>query len=195
MIWKTKKARPASKFKDTYLADLRTQQRQAIDEKRTMTTRSMASAATQDSAPIASRTRSASRPASSNNNQAKKYVMRDAHAMFFKAKPTKRAKMQEKKAKTAKEKKKKPTTLTNRQRAAEAHAYFIIRHGTTADAIQFLSSNPSARHTTASTQAQLKLMATNPFNHPPAANPQPQPPLKWTTATGKPIKQPRNKHR
>ena len=81
------------------------------------------------SSPIAITTK-----APSSANAMKKYRSRDAHALFFGSTTSTRAKMQCRK----KPKPVKPKGLTDAQRAAEAHAHYIINHGTEADAEKFI---------------------------------------------------------
>ena len=52
----------------------------------------------------------------------------------------------------------KPRPMTNKQRAAEAHAHFIIHHGSRQDAAGFLKSNTRARHIRPATVAMLESM-------------------------------------
>ena len=69
---------------------------------------------------------------------ARRYRAREAHEAFFRP----RSKMTKAKGKkvSSRKSKKKPKRLTDKQRSAWAHADYIIKHGSAADAMRFLGS-------------------------------------------------------
>ena len=70
---------------------------------------------------------------------------------------------QQSKSHTTKRKKKKGLGLTDKQRAKEAHAHWIIHHGKSSDAVQFMAPKANTNNVSAETIAALTLMTTNPF--------------------------------
>ena len=92
-------------------------------------------------------------------SEAQKYRKRDAHEALFRPGTTAAQKKQwakmDNKAKTKKKKKRKG--LTDKQRAAEAHAHFTVHHGSAQEAEKLLRSK-SAASLSAETTAQLKSM-------------------------------------
>ena len=82
-----------------------------------------------------------------------KYRSRDAHALFFApaTKTRNRAPSRKKPKPTA------PTGLTDKQRASEAHAHYIIHHGTQADA-QKIIKHRRIRSVSAGTLSKLQGM-------------------------------------
>ena len=83
----------------------------------------------------------------------KKYRARDTHECFFR--PTAKPKKTLPQAKRATVQ---TRPLTDKQRAAEAHAHYIIHHGNNQDAACFLETNVRARHITFATTNKLKQM-------------------------------------
>ena len=79
--------------------------------------------------------------------------MRTAHERRFKPKPG-----QTKSPPVINKKARKPRSLTHKQRAAEAHAHYIIHHGSGPDATRFLQSNVRARHISPATTEALANM-------------------------------------
>ena len=122
---------------------------------------------------------STSRTKKSSKSDVAKYRTRDAHATFFGSK-LKATRVQQQRAK----KKAKPTGLTTKQRAAEAHAYYIINHGNAEDAKNFLCSKSNNANIAAGTHAALMLMCTNPFEPKATTTAITPPTLIWETATG-----------
>ena len=118
-------------------------------------------------------------PATSTAN-AKKYRNRDAHETFF------RPKAAPEKSKTSSKnmKQKKKKGLTDKQRAKEAHAHWVIHHGVARDAEQFLKLKANTNNVSVETLAALNLMITNPFERATVNPPSPPVELTWTTATG-----------
>ena len=88
-------------------------------------------------------------------DSAKLYRARDEREAFFRptAKP--------RKYNNSKNKKKKQVGLTDKQRAKEAHAHWIIHHGAVKDANQFLKQKANTDNVSANTSAALTLMITN----------------------------------
>jgi hypothetical protein len=64
------------------------------------------------------------------------------------------------KQKGAKKKKQKETGLTDMQRAAWAHAHFILNHGTAADAARLLTHKNTIKHTPAATLREVQAFAS-----------------------------------
>ena len=86
-------------------------------------------------------------------NGPKRYCARDHHELFFRPAKT-RADRQPK----TKKKSRTVPLLTDKQRAAEAHAHFILHHGSELDAARFLQANARARSISTMTTTALKQM-------------------------------------
>ena len=98
--------------------------------------------------------------ATASTNDAKKYRDRDAHELFFR--PSTIVSMYNNNSSKTKKKKKKPKGWTDKQRAKEAHAHWIMHHGTAQDAKQFLNLKANTDNVTAETIATLlTTMSTN----------------------------------
>ena len=76
----------------------------------------------------------------SKKSEAKKYRERDAHESYFRP-----AAVQLNPKSKSKPNPKKRKHLTDKQRRAEAHAHFILHHGSAADATRFMRSKSNAR--------------------------------------------------
>ena len=99
-------------------------------------------------------------PQTTSSKTAKRYRERDAYELFVRP-----AQKQTQKNKTLKPRKKtnaksKATGLTDKQRAAEAHAHYVIHHGAEKDAAKFLQ-HPRIRNVCAATLATLKGMCVD----------------------------------
>ena len=116
-----------------------------------MRTRSQ-SATTNSSKSTAMATTLTKRPP--NKSEAQLYRERDAHEAFFR--PT--LAMPATQQRRTKKKKKKRTELTNKQRAAEAKAHYILHHDSKSDAHLFLDTKANTDNISASTHAALTLM-------------------------------------
>ena len=98
----------------------------------------------------------------------KKYRARDAHELLLRPTNEKNAVDRWLKMKKPKRNKKPPKGLTDKQRVGEAHAHFIIHHGSRGDAMRFLNTNPRAASISATTLKKLEQMRNAP--DPPATD-------------------------
>ena len=92
-------------------------------------------------------------------SDAKKYRDRDVYSSFF----WPAAQQSKSKPKyTSKSKPKKRQHLTDKQRQSEAHAHFILHHGSAADAARFMHLPSNVKNTSDETLTALKQMLTPP---------------------------------
>ena len=89
-------------------------------------------------------------------DEPKRYRARDCHELFFRPKKAQNNKNPKFKKKTSKP----APSLTDKQRSAEAHAHYILHHGSTPDAAHFLQKNARARNISTTTATALQRMCS-----------------------------------
>ena len=100
-------------------------------------------------------------PSTTTRNTAAKYRRRDAHEALFRPTQAQTARQPKRKAKTGTKGLEKKG-LTDKQRATEAHAHFIIHHGTIAEAARFLQDKRNTVNASTTTISTLRRMCTLP---------------------------------
>ena len=96
-------------------------------------------------------------PKGDQHTAAIRYPQRDAHERFFRPLHHQKQKVQKSKPKEKKR------SLTTKQRAAWAHAHYILHHGTATDAANFLENHNKVSNTSGPTISKLKQMRIIPL--------------------------------